>query len=440
MTTARGVLARRVEFLSVLRTRDFRTYYIGHLSSVGGHQMMIATLGWLVFRLTGSPLALGLVGGAQAVPGIALNLLAGALADRMNPRYLVMVSQAASALLLAALATLIITGAVQLWHILVISLLTGLTTNFDGPARRTLWPHLVTRDQFMFASSLNQSVWSGTRIVAPAVAGLIIATSGRFVGGDLVGAGISTYVSFLGFLAMAVAVGLISLPPIKRSTGATVFHDIVEGLLFTKRHSIFLVLLGLTFVNGFFGISYMWLMPVFAEEYLGVDVQGYGILLSASGIGGVLGTLLIASFGQYQNRPWLIAGAPALFGVSILLFAITSAVLHSFTLAMALVLIGGAVYSVNQVAAVTVLNLLVPDEFRGRVMGLRSLTWSIAPLGSLTAGVLASLVNTAFAVGVGSVVVILFVLLFVATNPHVRNLRTLAPGPAERAGGPAAVA
>ena len=107
---------------------------------------------------------------------------------------------------------------------------------------------------------------------------------------------------------------------------------------------------------------------------------------------------------------------------------------------MALVLIGGAVYSVNQVAAVTVLNLLVPDEFRGRVMGLRSLTWSIAPLGSLTAGVLASLVNTAFAVGLGSVVVILFVLLFVATNPHVRNLRTLAPGPAGRAGGRAAVA
>jgi MFS family permease len=422
-----SALVRRTAFLRVLGNREFRTYYLGNLASVTGHQMMIATLAWLVFRLTGSPLALGLVGGVQAIPGFALNLVAGALADRVNPKHLIILAQGATALLTAVMATIIVTGAIEVWHIVVISLLTGFTTNFDGPARRTVWPHLVDRSEFMFAASLNQSVWSSTRIVAPALAGFTIAASGELLGDELLGAGATVYISFLGFLAMAVAIAMVRVPPIKRSSGATILHDIVEGLLFTKRNTIFLILLGMTFFNGFFGVSYMWLMPVFAEDYLGVDVQGFGVLMSFSGIGGVLGAVAIASFGQYQNRPWLVVGSTTLFGTSILLFAVSSALLHSFPLALLLVLLGGFFYSVTQVASTTILTLLVPDEFRGRVMGLRSLTWSIAPLGSLTTGLVATLVNTAFAVGLNSVMVILFGLLIVATNAQIRNLRAIAP-------------
>ena len=421
------LLGRRTEFLSVLRSPDYRTYYVGHVASVAGHQIMIAVQAWLVYRLTGSPLALGLVGGVQAIPGIVLNLVAGALADRLNPRYLIMVGQGASALLAGILATLVVTGLVQMWHIVAIAFLISITTSFDQPARRTIWPHLVDRRQFMFAVSLNQSVWSSTRIVAPAIAGLMIATIADATGDEMVGAGASFYMAVVGFLAMVMAMAMIRLPAIKRSTGATIAHDIAEGLLFTLQHRVFLVLLGLTFMNGFFGISYMWLMPVFAEEYLRVDVTGYGVLLSVSGIGGAIGALGVGSFGQYQNRAWLIVGSTILFGATVVLFAVTSAAFHSFPLALVLLLLGGCFFSVSQVAATTILNLLVPDEFRGRVMGLRGVTWSIAPLGSLMAGSLAVLVGTAFAVGLGGLVVILFALLAVATNSEIRNLRSVMP-------------
>ena len=424
MAWALDILSRCTQFLTVLGNRNYRTYWLGHLTSVAGHQMMIATQAWLVYRLTGSPLVLGLVGGAQAIPGIGLNLFAGALADRMNPRYITMLGQGGSAVLAGILAILVITGVVEVWHIAVIAFLTSVTTSFDQPSRRTIWPHLVDRSQFMYAISLNQSVWSSTSIIAPGIAAFIIAMAGNITGDEVVGAGVSYYFTFFGFLAMVIAMAMIKMPVIKRSTGATVFHDMVGGLMFTVRHRVFLVLLGMTFVNGFFGVSYMWLMPVFAEEYLGVDVTGYGLLMSVNGIGGVIGTLGIASYGQYQNRTWLFIGSATLFGAAVVLFAVGSSLFHWLPLALATVLVGGMFFSVNQVAASTVLNLLVPDEFRGRVMGLRGATWSVAPLGSLVAGILAVLVSTAFAVAMGGLMVILFALLAFGISTEIRNLRS----------------
>ena len=418
-------IARRAEFLSVLRNRDFRVYSVGLVASVLGQQMLIATQAWLVYYLTGSPLALGLVGGVHAVPGIVVTLLGGAFADRFNPRNIILLAQGASALLMAVLATLVVTGLVEVWHIVVVSFLTGVTQAFDSPARRTVWPPLVRRDEFLYAISIGQSVWNGTRIIAPGIAGFIIATVGRVTGDEQVGAGASLYVTFAGFLAMAIAMWMIRMPPVRRSSGASVFHDVVDGLLFVKRNRVFLYLLGISLVSGYFGLSFMWLMPVFAEDYLHVGATGYGALLSMGGVGAMLGVLSVASFGQYQDRPWLLIGGTVLAGGMVTVFAVTSAVFQSYALALVLMAVVGAAFAVFQVATGTTVNLLVPDEYRGRVMGLRGMMFSLAPLGSLQAGLIATAVNTPFAVGLGGSVLLAFGLLAYATSPEIRGLRRM---------------
>ena len=422
MATTLDVLARRLQFLAVLRNRKYRVYYSGLLTSVAGYQMMTATQAWLVYRLTGSVFTLGLVGGLQAVPGFALTLFAGALADRANMRYIIILGQMTCALVIGVLATLVVTGLVQVWHIVVSAVLIGVADTLDQPSRRAVWPHLVPRDQFVYAVSLNSMVWSSTRVVAPSVAGFIIATTGQFVGDEQIGAGFSYYVTFLGFLAMALAMGLVRLPQIRRAGGATVVHDIIQGLSFTFRHRVFLVILGIGFTNGFFGLSYMWLMPVFAEDYLHVDVRGYGFLVAANGVGGVIGTLVAASFGQHQSRAWVLIGSAVAFGAMVVLFAVTSAVLPSFAVALTMVMLGGGFWAVHQVASEGVLNLLVPDEFRGRVLGLRGLTWSLAPMGSLVAGAVAAIANTPLAVALGGAMVVASAMVALASTPEVRHL------------------
>lgn len=427
-------LARRTEFLTVLRNRGYRIYYVGMLSSVTGQQMYHATQAWLVYYLmepTGSTaalaLTLGLVSGVSAIPGLVLMLFFSALADRLNPKKLIFIGEVASALFMAVLATLVVTGLVQVWHIVVIAFLTGLANALDHPSRRVIWAHLVPREQFIYAISLNQTIWNGTRIFAPGLAGFIVATVTSATGDEQMGLGVSHYVSFLGFLAMAIAVGMIRLPQIKRSTGATVLHDIVEGLAYVKRNPVFIHLMGLFFVVGFFGHGYTILMPLFAGEYLDVGVGEFGVLLSVTGAGGIIGIFGVASFGRYQNRPWLMIGGSVLSGVGLVLFATTSAVLHSFPLALVLLAMTGATSAVFMVAAGTVINLLVSDEYRGRVMGLRGLMWSLIPLGGFQAGLLASVTNAAFAIALNGAVVIAFSLLAYVFSRELRNLRQLAP-------------
>lgn len=417
-------LARRVEFLSVLRNRDYRVYYVGMLSSVTGHQALTAVQGWLVYDLTGLPAALGFVAGAQAVPGIVFNLVAGALADRVDPRRLIVIGQGSAAVLTAALATLVLTGQAGVFHILVFAFLTGAALSFDQPARRTVWPALVPRHQFMFAASLNQTIWNGTRVFAPGIGMGIIAVVDLLTGDPRLGAAIAFYAVSMGLVGMVVAVLMINMPPLRRSTGATVLHDIRDGLVFVGRNRVFLVLLLLGFTIGFFGLSYAQLMPAFAKDDLELGPTGLGVLLSVNGAGGIIGILMVASFGQYQSRAWVMGGGAVLFGVTVVLLGLAGA-LGSYAMAVVFIAGGGALYSVFQISANTVLSLLVPEEFRGRVMGLRGIMWSLSPLGALMGGLVATWVNTPFAIALGGAVVIVVTVVTFAASAQIRRIRSI---------------
>ena len=426
-------LSRRVEFLSVLRYRDYRIYYFGMLSSVTGHLVLVAAQGWLVYDLVGVPAALGFVAGAQAVPGLVVNLVAGALADRMDPRRLIVFAEGTAGVLTLVLATVTLTGQVQVWHIMIFAFLIGTVLSIDQPARRTVWPALVPRDQFVFAASLNQTVWNGTRVFAPAVAMGIIAVVDRLTGDARLGAAIAFYAASLGFVGIVVALLVIRIPQIRRSTGATVLHDIRDGLLFVVRNRVFLVLLLLTFTIGFFGLSFHQLMPALAKDDLSVGPSGLGLISSVGGVGGIAGIFVAGSFGAVQSRSSVVVGAAVLLGASVLLLAVAG-FLGSFALAMLFVGMAGALWVVFQISTNVALNLLVPEEFRGRVMGLRSVIWSLSPLGALLGGLVATWVSTPFAIALGGGAIIVITLSMVSLSSDLRRVRELvAEANAERA-------
>lgn len=420
----RTAVGRRVEFLSVLQRREYRRYWLGLVASVTSHQALITAQGWLVYDLTGEEVALGLVAAAQAVPAIVFNLLAGALADRLDPRRLILIGEGSAALVVAALAALVLVERVEVWHILVSSFLIGIATSLDQPARRVVWPALIERRQFMYATALNQGVWNGTRVFSPMIATGPIAIVGGLTGDFRLGAAAALFLIAAGFAVMAVVITTIALPALERAAGQTVLHDIADGLRFVARHRIFLILLGMSFAIGYFGLSYQWLLPAFAADVLGLGPEGLGLLHTASGAGGLAGILLSASFGQHQSKALMLGGGAGLLGTSVMLFGLNGAMAW-YWLALACAAASGGLYAVFQTASNTLLNLLVPTEYRGRVMGLRGVMWSLAPLGALQAGFIASYTSTPFAIALGGGVVMAVTLLAFAASGKVRAIHQL---------------
>ena len=420
----RSTVSRRFEFLSVLRRRDYRRYWLGLVASVTSHQALLPAQGWLVYDITGEEVALGFVAAAQAIPAIIFNLVAGALADRMDPRRLIVLGEGTAALIIVGLATLVVTGRVEVWHIVVSSFLIGISTSLDQPARRVVWPALIERRQFMFATALNQSVWNGTRVFATLVGTAPIAIVGGITGDFHFGAAVAFYLIAAGFAGMAIAIVTIRLPELPRAAGRTVLHDIADGLRFVAAHRIFLLLLLMSFSIGYFGLSYQWLLPAYAEEVLGLGPEGLGLLHTASGVGGLIGIFLSASFGQQQSRAWMLGGGASLLGLSVLLFGVNGQ-MQWYWLALAMAAASGGLYAVFQTASNTLLNLLVPTEYRGRVMGLRGVMWSLAPLGALQAGFIAQYTSTPFAIALGGGAVIAVTVLAFAFSGQVRSIHRL---------------
>ena len=385
------------------------------LVSVSGFQMFRAAQAWFVYELTGSPLFLGYAAAASAAPGIVFNLFGGVFADKLDKRLLVMATQAANAGLILLLGIMTLLDVVEVWHVLVIVFLSGSVEAFDTPARQAIYPHLIDRRAMMSAVALNSSVWSGNRIVAPAIAGFIIALTNMET---------SFFVAAFCFAVMAVVMVFLKVPAIPQGGRGNPIQDMFEGLSFIGRNSIFSFLIGMTFFNSFFGMAYVFLMPMFAQDSLGLGAGEYGTLLSAGGVGSLLVTLWLGSRRDTRYKGPLIIGGAALFGISLIVFGITSRYIGSFELALVILFLMGAVTSTYMISIQSSLQMMVPDRMRGRVMGFYGMTWSIMPLGGLQAGALANIafVGAPFAVVIGGLAVAAFAIGPALLNGKVRNL------------------
>ena len=250
----------------------YRNFWLGSVASTGAAQLLIMAQGWLVFELSGSPMDLGLLGAAASIPTIAGSVYGGVLADRLDKRRVLIVTSVISALLMWLLAALDASGEVAVWHVLAITAVMALIAALDLPARQAIFPMLIDRAQMMSAIALNSMLWQGTRMIFPAIGGLVIAAS-------------DTWVVFAasGFGYVAMVVVLVRLGPVSqpKPVGASM-TQMMEGLRFIFTTRLFAVLIPLTYTIMFFGTSFVQLMPLFAAE-LGTDERGFGVLISASG-------------------------------------------------------------------------------------------------------------------------------------------------------------
>lgn len=316
----------------------------------------------------------------------------------------------------------------QGWHILAIAFLAGAVEAFDTPARQALYPHLIDRRVMSSAVAMNSVIWQSTRIVAPALAGVII---------DLINTATSFYLAGLGFLTMATVMHLLQVPPIPASARGNPVSDLLEGLNYVRKNSIFSFLIGMTFVNSFFGMAYVFLMPVFAVDILEVGAKGQGLLLGIGGVGSLLVTLWLGSRSRLRHQGLLIIGGAVMFGLTLAAFAVTAQYIGFFSMAMTLMFFMGVFNSVYSISIQSCLQLMVPDGMRGRVMGFYGMTWSIMPLGGTQAGALANFIGAPLTIMIGGLVVAAFAIGPALLNGNVRRLGARlnqVPAPVEAAG------
>ena len=399
-----------------LRYPKYRAYWLGTLASVSGFQMAIFTQGWVTYELTGSALYLGYVGLSNAAPAIALNLVGGVFADKLDKRRLIFFTQIIITSLIFLLGFLTLTDSIRVWHIIAIGFVAGGVNAFDQPARQALYPHLIDRKVMTSAVALNSAIWSGVRVIAPMTAGIAI---------SLIGTAAAFFMAGSGFLLMAIVIALLQVPRIESASSGSPMHDMLEGLKFIGGSTIFSFLIGMTFFNSFFGMAYVTMMPAFAVDILKVGADGQGILMSASGIGAIAVTLYLAWGGNFRRKDLLIVGGGMMFGISLVAFALTSKYIGSFELAIALMLIMGVSSSTYMITIMSSLQLLVPNNMRGRVMGFYGMTWSIMPLGGAQAGVIATFVGVPIAIAIGGGLVAAFALGPAMFNRQVRNIGSI---------------
>jgi MFS family permease len=395
--------------LSALRHRNYRLYWLGQLSSVLAQNMEGIAQSWLVLELTNSPLLLGLTGLAFAIPTITLTLLGGVIADRVDRRRIMIFSQLGSASIFFILATLVIVGWIALWHVMTLAFLSGCIKAFDRPSRMALLPQMVPREDIPNAVAVGGTIWQLNRLVGPAVAGLLI---------YLIGIGPTYYFCFFASLcAVCLWLGIrFEHRPTAVSSG--LLQHMMDGLNFIRKNEIYYTFMSMTFFNSVFGMSYLILMPVFARDVLAVGPQGFGFLQGAGGLGALCGALAVAYFSHSRGKGRQAIDGAIVFGILLIFFALSKSYPLSLILACALGI--ASQFYITLINAILQVNL--PDQLRGRVMGIHGLAWELMPVGGLIAGAIAEYAGAPAAVVVGGAFVAVMALGVAMFSPNMRRL------------------
>jgi MFS family permease len=373
-------LTERLRFaLRSLRGRNLRIFFTGHGISLVGTWMQQLATAWLVYRLTGSAVLLGVIAFTSQIPSLFLAPFAGAVADRYSRYRLVVIAQSVSMVLAVVLAALVLSGRIEVWHLLALSLVTGVVAAVDVPARQALIVGLVDDPSDLpNAIALNSAMFNGARLIGPAIAGLLI---------GWVGEGPVFIANAASFIAVLVALRLVKVRSQPPAAPGSVLESLRAGWKYAAGsvpiRALLLMLAGLALV----GLPYTVLLPVFAQEVLGGDARTLGFLTSSAAAGALIGTLYLASRQTIRGLGRLIMISTGLFGLGLVLFSISRAPWLG-GLCLVLTGFGGIVASAG---INTVLQTLVDEEMRGRVMSLYMVAFmGTGPIGALAGGWLAA--------------------------------------------------
>lgn len=385
-------MQQRVRAWKILTERNFGLFWVSLLVSSIGNQLSHVVIAWHVYEITDSPLQLGLTGIFRALPTIVFSLSGGVLADRTDRRRLLIVTQSLAMGLAFVLAFLTDMGWVRVWHIYAITFLTGTVTTFDAPARTALIPSLVARENLSTAFALNVTLRQSASLVGPFFAGMTIA---------MLGLSWSYYINGLSFLGVVVClltmrVRVTESPVKKEST----LESMRAGLRFVWGNSVILGLLVMDTCVNFFG-AYKAMMPVVARDLLGVGPAGLGALLGAPAIGALVGSGIIIGVGSPRRAGRLVLWVTLVYTIGLGLFAIS----RSFPVSLAIGFMLGALDAVGETLRITIIQLMTPDQMRGRVQALvHVFVFGLPLMGYGQIGALASLVGVTSAIFAGGLI------------------------------------
>ncbi len=385
--------------------------------------MQTVAQSWLVYRMTGSGLLLGAVGFASQIPVFLFAPLGGITADRNNRQRVVIGTQVASMLLAFALAALTLTHRVLVWHIFVLAALLGVVNAFDIPGRQSFLVDMVGKEDLMNAIALNSSMFNGARVIGPAVAGVLVARLGE---------GWCFFANAVSYIAVIAGLMMMNVHSPARASGASPFEHVIEGFRFVNRAAPIRALLVLLGVVSMAGMPYVVLMPIFADKILRGGGQGFaamigshdlgavrlGILMGAAGVGALLGALTLAVRSGVKGLSKWVTVCCAGFGISMMLFSFSK----SFWVSVLLLLPVGYFVMLQMAASNTLIQVMVPDELRGRVMAVYSMMFmGMAPIGALLGGALSDRLGAPLTVAIGGFAAVMGAWWFGVQFPKVRG-------------------
>lgn len=399
------------QVLRSLRHRNYRLFFGGQGISLIGTWMQQIALGWLVYRLTDSAFLLGLVGFAGQIPTFILASVAGVLADRYNKHKIIIITQTLAMIQAAILAILTLTNTIQIWHIILLSIVVGIVNAFDMPTRQSFVVDLVDdKSDLPNAIALNSSMFNTARLVGPTVAGILIAVLGE---------GLCFLLNAISYVAVIAALYMMkftSKSEIRKQT--EVLKGLKEGIKYAysfKPIRILLIFLGLVSLTGG---PYTVLMPIFAKDILKGDANTLGFLFGAVGIGALIGAIYLASRKTVLGLGRWIAISSSVFAAGLILFSFSQNLFISLTL----MIFTGFGMMVQMASTNTLLQTLVDDDKRGRVMSLYVMAFmGTAPIGSLVAGTLASKFGAPFTILSGGVICLMGGIAFALYLPELRK-------------------
>ena len=407
-----GIKATVATVFRTMRYRNFRLFFIGQGISLIGTWMEAIAMSWLVYRMTNSPLLLGIVGFSSQIPTFIFSPLAGLLADRMNRRRILLITQTLSMVQAFILAILTLTGTIAVWHIIVLGVCLGLINSFDIPARQSFIVEMVEKKENLGnAIALNSLMFNGARLIGPSIAGVIIA---------IMGEGMCFLLNAISFLA--VIASLMAMDVKERATGKAhirLFEELKEGFSYTFGFQPIKLIILLLAVISLMGTSYIVLMPVFARDVLMGGPQTFGLLMAAIGVGALAATLYLASRKSIVGLGDLIPICASIFALGLIAFSFS----RTLWLSVLLLAISGFGFMTHMAASNTILQTISDDDKRGRVMSFYTMAFmGMTPLGSLLAGTLANKIGAATTLVLGGASCILASILFATKLPLIKKL------------------
>lgn len=397
-------LSSRSGAFRALSYPDFFWFWTSYFVSNVGSWMQSVAQGWLLFDLTSSPLYLGLFSSLRMVMLLCFFVLGGLMSDRWERRKVMLCIQCTSALTALGLALLVSFKAIQVWHIFVLGAITSTTWAFEQPVRQALIPQMVKREDLVNALALNAVVWNGAGFLGPSLVGFSV---GR------IGIDGCFYVNVVSYLAVIGALLRMHVPGISKGPRATVLQSLLDGFAYVRREKTIMTFLLVSSIFNIFGRSFITLLPVFAKEVLRIGASGLGFIAAGPGLGTIIGSLSLATFGRVEAQRSILVTVLLAFSAALFGFAASG----DSRVAFAFLVVVGGLGTVFETLLQTSIQLRVAEAFRGRVMGFYGLTGGgLRELGGMQAGFLAEWTSAPFSIETGAVILAVVGFFFIGAR------------------------